>query len=448
MWVYWERCIPRTEEWMMDNQQPNQPQYPSQTPQVPQTPQASQAYAPQAYAPQAYAPQAMPQQPVYAQPAPVQQPAVKPKKGWGKLFAALACLPLLIVGEIIGLYAGDATVLGEDLGAELGGALFAVVLCCILGGVSLLNITAKSWKWAWRGLWWSIAISAAIAILDLYDYISTDSLFPVRDWPWQFFLSIVYCIAIGFFEEFMVRGLVLQGLLSRMGTNRKGVVWACILSSLFFGLLHVDLSRIFDVTALEFLQGLLKVLQTGMYGFALAAVVCKTGEIVSAALLHGLDDWLLFVLTFVVGDSLVTEYVSSDVDEGWATVIVYVICIALYIPLVVRAAHTLRDIDVPNRGAFFRERAGVVAAPAAPAAPVAAPAAAYAASTQQGYPAQYVQPQQYVQQPQQYVQPQPYAQQPPAPQQPAVPPVNPIPTQIPDENLFQTDRSDPRNIGQ
>ena len=273
MWVYWERCIPRTEEWMMDNQQPNQPQYPSQTPQVPQTPQASQAYAPQAYAPQAYAPQAMPQQPVYAQPAPVQQPAVKPKKGWGKLFAALACLPLLIVGEIIGLYAGDATVLGEDLGAELGGALFAVVLCCILGGVSLLNITAKSWKWAWRGLWWSIAISAAIAILDLYDYISTDSLFPVRDWPWQFFLSIVYCIAIGFFEEFMARGLVLQGLLSRMGTNRKGVVWACILSSLFFGLLHVDLSRIFDVTALEFLQGLLKVLQTGMYGFALAAAV-------------------------------------------------------------------------------------------------------------------------------------------------------------------------------
>ena len=149
----------------------------------------------------------------------------------------------------------------------------------------------------------------------------------------------------------------------------------------------------------------------------------------------------------------VTEYVSSDVDEGWATVIVYVICIALYIPLVVRAAHTLRDIDVPNRGAFFRERAGVVAAPAAPAAPVAAPAAAYAASTQQGYPAQYVQPQQYVQQPQQYVQPQPYAQQPyaqqpPVPQQPAVPPANPIPTQIPDENLFQTDRSDPRNIGQ
>ena len=197
----------------------------------------------------------------------------------------------------------------------------------------------------------------------------------------------------------------------------------------------------------------LKVLQTGMYGFALAAVVCKTGEIVSAALLHGLDDWLLFVLTFVVGDSLVTEYVSSDVDEGWATVIVYVICIALYIPLVVRAAHTLRDIDVPNRGAFFRERAGVVAAPAAPAAPVAAPAAAYAAPTQQGYPAQYVQPQQYVQQPQQYVQPQPYAQQPyaqqpPVPQQPAVQPVNPIPTQIPDENLFQTDRSDPRNIGQ
>ena len=300
-----------------------------------------------------------------------------------------------------------------------------LILCCILGGTKVLNITKDSWKFAWRALWWSIAISGAIALIDLYDVISSGEFNPVADWPWQLFLSVIFCLFIGLFEETMVRGLVLNGLLARMGTNRKGIVWACILSSLFFGLLHVDVSRIGDasLTMLELGQGILKVLQTGMYGFALAAVVCKTGELISVSLLHGLDDWLLFILTFVMGESLETEYVASGTEEGWATVIVYVVCIALYIPLVIRAAHTLKTIDTPNRGAFFRERMGAVTAPAAPQG--------YAVPTQQGYaaPAQqgYVAPA-----PQQYAAPTPSP----------VPPAGFVPTEIPDGNLYRTGQSD------
>lgn len=398
---------------MMDYRNPYQQQMPS----------AQQAYQ-------------IPQQYV-----PVQsQAAVKPKKGWGKLIASLACLPLLIVAEVAGLYLGDATPLGEDVGATLGGALAAIVLCCVLGGVQLFNITGSSWKWAWRAMWWSIAISGAIALIDLYDYISTDSLVIVDDWPWQLFLSLLFCIAIGFFEEGMVRGLVLNGLLSRMGTTRKGIVWACIISSVFFGLLHVDIMRIGDATALEFAQGFLKVVQTGMYGFALAAVMCKTGEITSAALLHCLDDWLLFILTFIMGESLVTEYVSSGAEEGMATVAVYLVCIVLYIPLVIRAAHTLRTIDVPNRGAFFREREGAVSGQAAPLPP-----AGYGVAVQ-GYAHAPQMPQQqaYAQQApvQQAYPPQAYAQ----PAGTPMPPAGFVPIQIPEADTYRMDQSGARRM--
>lgn len=453
----------------MDEQQPYQPyapQTPQPAPQAPQAPQYAQQapQAPQAPQPAPQAPQYAPQAPAYAPQAQTYIQPPKPKKGWGKLLAALACLPLLIVAEVVGLYAGDLIPLGEDVTATLAGAVAAIVLCCLLGGSQLFNITGSSWKWAWHAMWWSIAISGAIALLDLYDYISTDSLDIVGDWPWQLFLSLIFCLAIGFFEEGMCRGLVLNGLLSRMGTSRKGIVWACVISSIFFGILHVDITRIGDVTALEFAQGVLKVVQTGMYGFALAAVVVKTGELVSVAFLHCLDDWLLFILTFVMGESLETEYVSSGTEEGIATVIVYVVCIALYIPLVVRAAHSLKTCDVPNRGAFFREKTNAFAPqPAAVPAygyaqqPAAAPVQqAYGYAQQPAVPAYqppvapvYQPPAApaYPQQPAAPVQAPTYAQQAPQPVSPAAPPppANLIPTEIPESSLYRMERIDPQS---
>lgn len=432
----------------MDNHPQYQPQAPTNVPpaypqqayqqQAPAPAYQQQMYAQTAYQQQAPAPTYQPQAPAptYQQqaPVPVQPPAVKPKKGWGMMFAAFALVPLFIVGEIAGLYLGDYTPLGEDIGAELGGALFMLIPCLLLGGAKVVNITKDSFKWAWRALWWSIAISAGIAIYDLWATIDAGEFVLASDWPWQFFLSVIFCIFIGFLEEFMVRGLVLNGLLARMGKTRKGIVWACILSSIFFGLLHVDATAIGSSTPLEILQGVLKVLQTGMYGFALAAVVCKTGEIVSAALLHGLDDWLLFVLTFVMGENpFVTEYVSEGAEEGWATAIVYIICILLYIPLVVRAIKTLKNIDTPNRGAFFRERKGVVEASSAPSPAMAAASAAGVVSAPQvapqvtGYAAPAAQT---------------YQQQAPAP----VPPAGFVPTQIPDQSLYQTGQNGPQRM--
>ncbi len=443
----------------MENQQPNQYQAPAYAQNPPVAPQQV-APQPQPTAPQPTAPQ--PQQ-AYVQPTPayVQPATAKPKKGWGKLILALVLVPLFIVGELVGMLIADALNLddvGLNLMAEACGAISMLIPCLVLGGTKLLNITKESWKIGWHGLWWSIAISAGIAIYDLYWTISEGELNLVPDWPWQLFLSLIFCIFIGFFEEFMTRGLVLNGLLARMGTNRKGVVWACILSAVFFGMLHVDLSRIGDITFLEFAQGILKVLQTGMYGFALAAVVCKTGELVSASLLHCLDDWLLFMLTFVMGESLETEYVASGTEEGIATVVVYLVCIALYIPLVIRAVKTLKTLDIPNRGAFFREAAAAAQpAPAAPtgyAAPAfapqaAAPTAPAAPVAPQGYPVQQRQqaapaaPQGYPTQQAAAPTQQPYVPPfvPVPPQQPA-PPANLIPTEIPESSLFRTGQSD------
>lgn len=400
--------------------------------------------APYAYT-QASAPSSVYQQPPvqsYAIPQPPEV-ASQPKKGWGALAIALACLPVIVLGEVFGLLVSRATPLDDTLGAELGGALFAMVLCGILGGSKMFNITRDSWMFAWRAMWWSIAVSAGIAILNLYSTVALGEMILVFDWPWQAFLSVALCLGIGFLEEFMVRGLILNGLLARMGASRKGILWACIISSVVFGLMHVNLSSLATATPLELLQAVLKVIQTGTYGFALAAVVCKTGELVSAALLHALDDWLLYILTFIMGGSITTEYVSSGTEEGWATVTVYVVCIVLYIPLVIRAVHTLNEIDVPNRGAFFKLGASdlrTAPAPAGYAAPVPAPSA-YTYTAPDGRTYVYAAPAPAAQ-PQPYAQPQPCAHMQPA--TPAAPssPANPIPTQIPEGSLYRTGRSD------
>lgn len=165
---------------------------------------------------------------------------------------------------------------------------------------------------------------------------------------------VLLCLAIGVFEEVLFRGLVFGGLLAHWGGTKKGLALAAVLSSLLFGVAHVIRPFIDgDVASTaSLLQALGKSVQTGILGFAFAAVYVKTKSIAPAAIAHAAFDFIAELPTVVFSETLSAEYVSSDPSVAGSAAIGYLVVIVVLIPAVVLAAKTFKSSDVSFCGLF------------------------------------------------------------------------------------------------
>ena len=314
------------------------------------------------------------------------QPAKRKPTGWAIFFLCLVSLGAMTFAEVIGYFIGLVTPLGIDLGTLAAGAIAGVLCIVALGGAKLLSPTRESWRTSWKCCWWFIAVSAVLMLFDTIGFAAEGSLVFDLGILMRFVETALLCFVIGLGEEVMVRGIVLGGLLAPLGSSKKGVWIAIFVSSLYFGLLHIDFTTTDFTDALQLAQAVLKVLQTGVYGFALACVAVGTDEIFSISILHAVDDFLLFIPSVVLaGESATAEYVYTDVEDAIFTIFMYAIMIALYLPVAIKAAKLVKDMPNPTRGAFWdarygkEEAAAVVPAKANPAPVHAAPAPMHAA---------------------------------------------------------------------
>jgi len=102
--------------------------------------------------------------------------------------------------------------------------------------------------------------------------------------------TVVYVlIGAGFYEEFMFRGFLMQGLAMLFGGNRGGWITACIIQGLLFGASHAY-------------QNPLGMLITGTLGVLLAVLVFVSGRNLWPAIIaHGLFDASRAVLFYFQG---------------------------------------------------------------------------------------------------------------------------------------------------
>lgn len=324
-------------------------------------------------------PQAVSYSPAQA-PIPTQQPVKKQSSGWGIFLLCCVALGVITVGEVIGFFVGDATPIGWDLGSVAGGAIVGIFCIVALGGAKLLSPTRESWTIGWKTAWWFVAISALLLIIDLVSVLLDDTVSIQPGWLMRFFEAAILCAVIGLSEEIMLRGVALGGLLAPLGKTKTGVWVAIVLSSIFFGLLHIDFATVDLTDSLQLIQAILKVLQTGVYGFALACIVVATDDVLTASVLHGLDDFFLFIVSVVLlNEGTSTDYVTPDESDAIITIIVYAVIVLLYLPVAFKAAKLVIAMPEPTRGVFYEARE--------------AKKAEKAATTQSyGLPAQPVQP--------------------------------------------------------
>ena len=292
------------------------------------------------------------------------------------LQAALALLGVfaaeIVSAVVVALLDISFESLHADIIIEFMGSAACVLAVIALGGRKLCSISRDDIVYTFRFGWWCIAISAGLMLLETAWYI-VDGTAITSDWLPRLIEITLVCLGIGIFEEFMFRGIVLNGLLAIMGSTHKGVVRAVLITSLLFGCAHIDFAADF-VDLPSATQALLKIVQTGMYSFLLCVIALRTKRLAGVSLFHGFDDYLLLVpgIAFY-GESLETEYVSQGEDAAFS-IAYYLFVIALYVPFCVKSARELRRGQDVTRGAFMEDVEAMasagLSAPVAPGVPV------------------------------------------------------------------------------
>lgn len=232
-------------------------------------------------------------------------------------------------------------------------AAFMLVIMAIAGGRAAVAFSTKGFRFGWRKSIYLLCLSLAMALFGFTKVIEEGSpLLP--DWGLQLASAVALCACIGLFEEGLFRGVLLSGLLARMGSTRKGVMGAVVVSSLAFGVVHVVpfivSGQVNDGPSV--LQAVLKTLQAGIMGMLLAAVFIRTRNLWVVASVHGMNDLFATVSEALYSGSLSTNYVSGDPGVALASIVVYGAYLLLCIPILISAVRMVRQVELPCCGLF------------------------------------------------------------------------------------------------
>lgn len=280
------------------------------------------------------------------------------RKGVKVLFLSLLTLVGIVVMQIIG-YIVSALLFGFQEGlatltmSQGVCASSAMLGMVVLGGATWLKASREDASHMLR-VGWPIIVADILALIVAFVSFAIEGAAVAPDWLPNLCLTMILCLGIGIYEECVFRGIILNGLLGLLGKSHRGTLVAVSITSLLFGLVHVDVSADFADGFLA-TQAILKMVQTGLFSVILCGVVLRTHRMGGVSVFHGLTDFLLMVPSLVLaGDSLSTDYAVSG-EDGVAVIVVYLVAIAIYLPVAVKTLRSLHRDQVAYRGAFMEK---------------------------------------------------------------------------------------------
>ncbi len=245
------------------------------------------------------------------------------------LFAAaeLALLNLISIPILLGLMAAGH----EDAGAFTDGSLSFLYSALVEGATAVL-VLAAAWflhhrALLWRkGCAWGKGFISAIFPLILIAVIAATSF--AGNWghsrnpPWAIAWFVVYMASIGVLEETTFRGVIAETLLFNFGTDGRAVWKAALLSSLMFGLVHLQ-----NMMAADAASTVLQVIFAFCFGMLLVSVYFRTGNLWIPILLHAAWDFAALVPVGIYGVGSMTATESPNAASVVENLVLAAICL-------------------------------------------------------------------------------------------------------------------------
>lgn len=149
--------------------------------------------------------------------------------------------------------------------------------------------------------------------------------------PFNILLLLFGCLAVGFAEEFLFRGIIQSLLLKKYAHKKNGIVMSVFFAALIFGLFHLlNLFKNGNVTAV-----IIQVVYATIIGFFFGVLVLKTNKIIPLAITHALINFF-FSLQFL--PSLNTSQNNSTDETSVAAILIV-------LPLLIIGFINLRKLD-------------------------------------------------------------------------------------------------------
>lgn len=236
-------------------------------------------------------------------------------------------------------------------------SVLAVAFIIALGGRSWLRFSPRTVRSAWKYSWFMILINVLLSGLITYELVMQimEGTFDTASAVYWIGYSTILCFFVGINEEGIFRGLFMGGLLAKLGSKKNGPLIAALVSSLAFGAVHVifdmDFSNIYAIGT-----GALKTLETSMFALILCVPVMRDKSLWGAMTVHSFFDWVILCGETVANGGITPPtYVSTSPEQAMATMVVFGIIAALYLPKTIRAIKDLRAMELPQNGPFISE---------------------------------------------------------------------------------------------
>lgn len=243
-------------------------------------------------------------------------------------------------------------------------AVIIFITAILFMGKEKVSFSAKGFGYAFRTLrgyyiflTFVTVFTTAATILEIV-VLKTDSTYQ----PSALFNILLGCFSVGIVEEFTFRGLMFGGLLQKLGNTKRSIIIAACISGMIFGVAHVlDPILSGEITSMgAAITAVLKTFQCAIFGIILCFIYYKTRNLFVAAILHGLDDFMLMFFTSIRTQTS-ESYVGTD-NLG-TRVGAYVLFIMILVPSLVRCIRNLKpgeaipfDEDFMPRDVEFEEK--------------------------------------------------------------------------------------------
>jgi membrane protease YdiL (CAAX protease family) len=192
----------------------------------------------------------------------------------------------------------------------LGQITLSIMVIWLMRKMQVFNIddfrfkdTGKSFLLAWAAIAFPV-INFLVSFAQLPENCTIT--------PNIFYLLIIVLhplFGTAFFEEVLYRGLVLKLLLKKMGSSKKGVINACIISSAIFGIVHIV-----NLTVSDILPVISTIILAVPLGLFFAALYLRTKTLLWPILGHALAnlssqifDAVIFSDTFLYNTQIQIE---------------------------------------------------------------------------------------------------------------------------------------------
>lgn len=273
-----------------------------------------------------------------------------------------------------------AAVAGFASGADLDGQLASTALSAAVSTAALVFAVPSIAKWrkpdvdAVRFALCIVAVGALAAVctasVSLFSSSFGDGIVFSPPSARLLLVGALLCAATGLFEEALFRGIAVTCLYRHLRASAaeaapaeptcrfrlrgfvagesSPIVSASLIGSLLFALMHVvgtpALSADgFAASAVAAIQVILKMIQAGMFGFCMAALMVKTRSIWLPVLAHALFDMLYFAPVLAAWGALPATHVTGNCGD----LVVLVLSIAFLAPLCRKSRRWMMDEVLP-----------------------------------------------------------------------------------------------------